>query len=145
MLGVGSGATCSTVGLLFEHTDGVEINGVVLDNLFRMKDYNFDIERNENVEIIHDDAIRFVRAKGEPYSLIVNTVTTPLYFSSAKLYTLEFLQAIKRRLPADGVYATWLDSRVGDRGLDIVLNTTSSKRQYFVIGFTVIYLFSSCT
>ena len=76
VLGVGSGATCSTVGLLFDHTDGVEINGVVLDNLFRMKGYNFDIERNENVEIIHDDAIRFVRAKGEPYSLIVNTVTS---------------------------------------------------------------------
>jgi tetratricopeptide (TPR) repeat protein len=50
-------------------------------------------------------------------------VTTPLYFSSSKLYTYDFLEAVRRRLTPDGVYVTWVDSRVGDRGIDIILKT----------------------
>ena len=116
VLGVGSGTTAGVVGLLFERTDGVEISGVVLENLFRMKEYNFDIENNSKVTIIHDDAVHFTKVSGKQYSLIVNTVTSPLYFSSAKLYTSEFFEVIDERMYPDGIYATWIDSRVGDRG-----------------------------
>jgi predicted membrane-bound spermidine synthase/thioredoxin-like negative regulator of GroEL len=126
VLGVGSGATAATVGLLFDHTDAIEINQVVLDNLFRMKEYNFDIESNPRVNLVHGDAIRYAKASREKYSLIINTVTTPLYFSSSKLYTLDFLEAIRGRLEPDGVYVTWVDSRVGERGLDIMLKTLGS-------------------
>ena len=109
VLGVGSGATASAVGLLFDHTDAVEINGVVLENLFRMKAYNFDIENNPKVTIIHDDGMRYVKASSEKYSLIINTVTSPLYFSSSKLYTREFLEAIANRRRG----ATSLSNKLG--------------------------------
>jgi len=134
VLGLGSGATANTVGLLFDHTDGVEINGVVLKNLFRMKDYNFDIESNPKVSIIHDDAIHFVKAGTGTYSLIINTVTTPLYFSSSKLYTRDFIEAVKKRLAPDGVYMTWIDSRIGDRGVDILLKTLGQSFSHSAIG-----------
>ncbi len=134
VLGLGSGATANTVGLLFDHTDGVEINGVVLENLFRMKDYNFDIESNPRVSIIHDDAIHFVKAGTGTYSLIINTVTTPLYFSSSKLYTRDFIEAVKKRLAPDGVYMTWIDSRIGDRGVDILLKTLGQSFSHCAIG-----------
>ncbi|NOY05331.1 MAG: tetratricopeptide repeat protein [Chlorobi bacterium] len=134
VLGLGSGATANTVGLLFDHTDGVEINGVVLENLFRMKEYNFDIESNPKVSIIHDDAIHFVKAGTGTYSLIINTVTTPLYFSSSKLYTRDFIEAVKKRLTPDGVYMTWIDSRIGDRGVDILLKTLGQSFSHCVIG-----------
>ncbi len=134
VLGLGSGATANTVGLLFDHTDGVEINGVVLENLFRMKDYNFDIESNPKVSIIHDDAIHFVKAGTGTYSLIINTVTTPLYFSSSKLYTRDFIEAVKKRLAPDGVYMTWIDSRIGDRGVDILLKTLGQSFPYCILG-----------
>ena len=123
VLGVGSGATAATVALSFARTDGIEINRVVLDNLYRMSEYNFDIESDASVEIVHDDGIHFVKTVSKRYSLILNTVTTPLYFSSSKLYTADFFESVESRLTPDGVYVTWIDSRIGDRGIDIILNT----------------------
>ncbi len=123
VLGLGSGATASTVGLFFRHTDVVEINPVVRANLFRMRKWNYDIEHNPRVNIVVDDGIHFLRSKGQRYSLILNTVTTPLYFSSAKLYGKEFFDDVSRRLKPDGIYVTWMDSRIGDKGADIILRT----------------------
>lgn len=135
VLGVGSGATLSGAGLLFDKTTGIEINNVILENLYRMKEYNFDVENNPNVTIIHDDAIHFTKVNRDKYSLIINTVTTPLYFSSAKLYTQDFLETVKKRLTPDGVYVTWIDSRVGDKGLDVMVNTLTNSFDYCSIGF----------
>jgi hypothetical protein len=75
------------------------------------------------VSFVVDDAIHFVRATPKSYSLILNTVTSPLYFSSSKLYTADFFHAVKQRLRPDGIYATWVDSRIGDRGFDIIIKT----------------------
>lgn len=135
VLGLGSGATASITGMLYEHTDAVEINGAVLENLYRMKEYNFDIENNPKVTIIHDDAIHYVKSTRETYSLIINTVTTPLYFSSAKLYTEDFLEMTKRRLSPDGVYVTWIDSRAGENGIDIMLKTLSHSFDHCAIAY----------
>ncbi len=85
ILGLGSGATASAVGLVFEKTDAVEINPVVVENLHRMSDYNFDIVRMPAVSIHQDDGMHFVKTSRAKYSLVINTVTTPLYFSSSKL------------------------------------------------------------
>ena len=123
VLGVASGATASTVGLIFDHVDAVEINAVILENLFRMAEYNFDIENLPSVNIVHDDGIRFIKTTKKKYSLIVNSVSKPLYFSSSKLYTRDFLESVSSRLKPDGVYTTWLDRKVGDRGIDIILET----------------------
>jgi len=125
VLGLGSGATASVVGRMFTHTDVVEINPVVRENLFRMKRWNFDIESNSAVNIVVDDAIHYTRVADKQYDLILNTVTTPLYFSSSKLYTSDFFRVVKQRLKPDGIYVTWMDARVGDRGVDIILNTVA--------------------
>jgi predicted membrane-bound spermidine synthase len=130
VLGLGSGATASVVGQLFNATDVVEINPVVRENLFRMKRWNFDIEANPKVNIIVDDAIHYTKASRKKYDLILNTVTTPLYFSSAKLYTRDFFQVVKRRMHLDGIYVTWMDARVGDKGVDIILNTIAGSFRY---------------
>jgi len=127
VLGLGSGATASVVGQLFGHTDVVEINPVVRKNLFRMKQWNFDIESNPKVNIIVDDAIHYTRASGQQYDLILNTVTTPLYFSSSKLYTAEFFEVVKQRLNTGGIYVSWMDARIGDKGVDIILNTIKNS------------------
>jgi tetratricopeptide (TPR) repeat protein/MFS family permease len=123
VLGMGSGASAGAVSLIFAHTDVVEINRVVLDNLHRMAAYNFDIENRPGVTIIHDDGIHHIKTTPRRYSLILNTVTTPLYFSSSKLYTRDFFELVSRRLTPDGVYATWVDARIGDRGTDIILES----------------------
>lgn len=125
VLGVGSGATAGTVGLLFDEVEAVEISGVLLENLRRMEDYNFRLADMPNVSLIHDDAVHAVKVAQGKYSLILNTVTSPLFFSSSKLYTVEFLDQVRQRLAPGGLYLTWLDSRVGDRGGDIMIETVS--------------------
>jgi predicted membrane-bound spermidine synthase len=126
VLGVGSGATAGTVGLLFDRTDAVEINRTVLENLDRMAQYNFRLVHQPTVNLIHDDGIRFIKTTDKRYSLILNTVTSPLYFSSSKLYTTDFYEMVVDRLRPDGVYTTWIDRDIGDRGVDIILNTLDS-------------------
>ncbi|HKJ82823.1 MAG TPA: spermine synthase, partial [Mariprofundaceae bacterium] len=133
VLGLGSGATASTVGLVFDQTNVVEINPVVRQNLYRMRRWNYDIEHNPNVDIVVDDAIHYTKSSNKRYSLILNTVTTPLYFSSSKLYTRDFLDVVHRRLRPDGVYVTWMDSRIGDRGADIILNTIRQSFRHCAI------------
>ncbi|MDQ6972265.1 MAG: tetratricopeptide repeat protein [Mariprofundaceae bacterium] len=133
VLGLGSGATASSVGLFFKHTDVVEINPVVRENLFRMAQWNFDIEHNPRVNIIVDDAIHHVKSEKKKYDMILNTVTTPLYFSSSKLYTQDFFDDISRRLTPDGVYITWMDSRTGDKGTDIILRTLQKSFKHCAI------------
>lgn len=134
VLGVGSGATAGTVGKLFERTDAVEINQAVLDNLHRMKEYSFDIENDPNIRILHDDGVHFVKSGCERYSLVVNTVTNPLYFSSSKLYTTDFYELVKRRMTPDGVYATSFDSSIGEEGADIMLRTAMVSFRHVAVG-----------
>ena len=130
VLGVGSGATAGAVGLLFDEVEGVEISGVILENLPRIEEHNFGIAQMPNVSLIHDDAIHAVRLSEGGYSLILNTVTSPLFFSSSKLYTVEFLQNVRSKLAPGGLYMTWLDSRVGDRGAEIMLESVTSNFEH---------------
>jgi spermidine synthase len=125
VLGVGSGATAGSVGLLFDEVEAVEISGVILQNLRRMEEYNFGLADMANVSLVHDDAVHSLKVAQEQYSLILNTVTSPLFFSSSKLYTVEFLDHVRQRLAPGGLYVTWLDSRVGDRGADIMIETVT--------------------
>jgi predicted membrane-bound spermidine synthase len=123
VLGVGVGTTAGSVGLLFDETVAVDVNSALIDNLERMREYNFDLPSMESVRVVHDDGIRFLKTEDTRYSLILNTVTTPIYFSASKLYTVDFFEDVERHLTPDGVYLTWLDTRTGDEGVDIVLAT----------------------
>lgn len=135
VLGLGSGGTASVVGLLFGHTDVVEINPVVVENQYRMKRWNFDIESNPKVHIVVDDAIHFTKTTPKKYDMILNTVTSPLYFSSSKLYTLDFFNVIKQKLRPEGVYVTWMDGRIGSDGAKIVVKTLQQRFKYCTIAF----------
>ena len=146
VLGVGSGATAGTVASLCGRMDGVEINPVVLQNLWRMSEHNFDLVQKTNTRFINDDGIHFMRVGREQYPLIINTVTSPRYFSSSKLYTLDFLESVRRRLEPDGLYVTWVDARVGPRGLDIILRTVArSFRHCAVAGAKSGYFLLLCS
>ena len=134
VLGVGSGATAGTVACLFDQVDAVELNPLMVRNLYRIKEYNFDLGEKPNTRFILDDAIHYARVSRDHYTLIINTVTSPRYFSSAKLYTREFLSSIRQRLTPDGVYVTWIDTRVGAHGLDIILKTVKESFAECLLG-----------
>lgn len=137
VLGVGSGATAGTVAQLFNHTDAVEINDAVLEHLGLMHEFNFGLEHNPKAALHLDDGIHFVKSgqgSVDKYSLIINTVTTPRFFSSSKLYTQEFLRNVKTRLTGDGIYATYFDTRIGEKGADIILQTLASNFRHCAVG-----------
>jgi spermidine synthase len=122
-VGLGAGATAGVLAHVFAHVDGVEISPLVVQNLHRMARWNFGVHERPNVHIVVDDGMHALKRAGAKYDLIVNTVNTPLYFSASKLYSVDFLKSARARLADDGVYATWVDSRVGDVGVQIMLGS----------------------
>jgi spermidine synthase len=95
-------ATAGAVGLLFDEVEAVEISGVILENLPRLQEHNFGIAETPNLTLVHDDAIHAVQVAEGTYSLILNTVTSPLFFSSSKLYTVEILAKVRNKLAPGG-------------------------------------------
>jgi len=76
-----------------------------------------------------------VKSTEHKYALILNTVTTPLYFSSSKLYTKNFFDDVKARLNEGGVYVTWMDSRIGDAGADIILRSLNKSFKHCALSY----------
>jgi predicted membrane-bound spermidine synthase len=146
VLGLGSGSTAAVLAMSFDRLDAVEINPLVVENLHRLAAWNFRLHELPNVRIVVDDGMHALRRPGTRYTLIVNTVNTPLYFSASKLYSLDFLRAARARLTDDGVYVTWIDSRVGDQGVDIMLRTlTDVFSDCGFAGITGNYLLLMCS
>ena len=130
VLGLGSGATAGTVAEVFDTLETVEISPLILSKQDLFRQYSFNIMSKPNVKVYCDDGLHFLKLAPQRYDLILNTVTTPLYFSSSKLYTREFLRLVKEHLEPDGIYTTWLDSRVGDQGVRIILTTLQEEFKY---------------
>jgi spermidine synthase len=123
VLGVGTGITAGATASLFAHTDGVEINPAVAAALPRFSPNNLGLTSRPGFELHIDDGLTALARTHERYDAIVNTVTSPLYFSSSKLYTREFFELVKSRLVDGGVYSMWFDARVQPEGARIVFET----------------------
>jgi len=127
VLGVGTGMTAGTVALLYDRMTAVEINPAMLELLPRWREHNFDLHARVNATRVLDDGLSFLARKGEPYDAILNTVTSPLYFSSSKLYTRDFFELVKSRLAPGGIYTAWFDSRATDEGARIIFATLAKS------------------
>ena len=123
VLGVGTGITAGATASLFAHTDGVEINPAVAAALPRFSANNLGLLERPGFQLVLDDGLTALARSHQRYDAIVNTVTSPLYFSSSKLYTREFFELVKSRLAEDGVYSMWFDARVTPAGARIIFQT----------------------
>ncbi|MFY0583862.1 spermidine synthase [Cystobacter fuscus] len=123
VLGVGTGITAGATASLFARTDGVEINPAVAAALSRFSPNNLGLVSRPGFQLLLEDGITTLARSQERYDAIVNTVTSPLYFSSSKLYTREFFELVKSRLSEGGVYSMWFDVRVTQDGARIIFET----------------------
>jgi len=123
VLGVGTGITAGAVAPLFRETTGVELNPAVVAALPRFETHNLGLTRRPGFRLVVEDGFTFLARTGERYDAIVNTVTSPLFFSSSKLYTREMFELARSRLSDGGVYAMWFDARVTEEGARLVLET----------------------
>jgi predicted membrane-bound spermidine synthase len=127
VLGVGTGITAAATASAFAHTTAVELNPAVLDLLPHFAEHNLDLASNPRVTLVLEDGLVALLRGDERYDAIVNTVTSPLYFSSSKLYTREFFAAASARLAPGGVYSLWFDGRVTQAGARVIFETLSQS------------------
>jgi predicted membrane-bound spermidine synthase len=123
VLGVGTGITAGAAAPLFGRLTGVEINPAVVAALPRFREHNLGLTDRPGFQLVVEDGLTFLARTQDRYDAIINTVTSPLFFSSSKLYTREMFELARSRLADGGVYAMWFDARVTEEGARIIFET----------------------
>lgn len=110
VLGAGSGRTAGFVATAFEHTDVIDVGTTVPSLLTILSDDNYGLLDNPGVDYHAIDGV-LAPHLFEPasYDLIVHTLHPGYVDRAAKLYTEEYLRALRGLLRDDGVLVTWSD------------------------------------
>lgn len=123
VLGYGSGITVGATAKLYDTVTVAEINPSMLKAAREFKAYNHDVLDAPNVNIeIQDGIVALLKTK-QRYNLIVNTISSPSYFTANKLWTKEALGLIQDRLAPGGIFSGWFDLRIGEVGAISQLKT----------------------
>lgn len=136
VFGLGSGITGGATARLYEKTRIVEINPAMLHMPQHFEVENHGVMHRPGVEVALEDGISTLLTEPDLYDAIVNTVTSPQYYSAAKLYTRDFYTIVKSRLATGGVYSSWFDVNIDQDGIAIMLNTLEAsfaQCRYFLL------------
>jgi spermidine synthase len=69
---------------------------------------NYDVVKDPRVEIVYDDARRFIRTTNEKFDIITSDPIHPWVKGAATLYTREYFELVKRHLKPGGVVTQWV-------------------------------------
>jgi spermidine synthase len=69
---------------------------------------NFDVVNDPRVEIVYDDARRFILTSKEQFDIITSDPIHPWVKGAATLYTREYFELVRRHLKPDGVVTHWV-------------------------------------
>ncbi len=127
VLGLGTGITAGATAPLYDETVTVEINPAIVDLLPYFAEHNGNLHERPGVDNRLDDGLNLLTQEEEKYDAIINTVTSPLFFSSSKLYTRDFFQLAARHLKPGGVYALWFDARVRNEGTLVIFQSLAES------------------
>jgi len=116
VLGLGTGVTAGAVAGFYQRTTAIELNPAMIRALEHFDRANLSVAQDPRVDIVQADGLDYLRRTGEKFDVIYNTVTSPFYFSSGKLYTRDFFQMARDHLNEGGVYALWMDGRITEAG-----------------------------
>lgn len=123
ILGLGSGISAAGAADRYELVEVFEINPVMLRTAEFFAELNDLVLEKPNVKVHIQDGVLALVDTDESYDVIVNTVTTPSYFSANKLWTADFFKLVKTKLADGGVFIGWLDNRLGDTGASVLVDT----------------------
>lgn len=127
VIGLGSGVTARASSQVFSKVRVVDINPAMIEIMEEFKNENYDILNQDNVEIVIQDGIIELFQTQEKYDTIINTLTTPTYYSASKFWTKNVYDQISQKLNPDGVYAAWFDSSIGKKGIQIMAKTLKAS------------------
>jgi spermidine synthase len=69
---------------------------------------NYNVVKDPRVEIVYDDARRFVLTSKEKFDIITSDPIHPWVKGSASLYTREYFELVKRHLKPGGLVTQWV-------------------------------------
>jgi spermidine synthase len=72
------------------------------------REENYDVAKDPRVEIVYDDARRFVLTTQEKFDIITSDPIHPWVKGSASLYTRDYYELVKRHLKPGGVVTQWV-------------------------------------
>ncbi|MCM8816130.1 MAG: hypothetical protein NC913_01255 [Candidatus Omnitrophica bacterium] len=87
-----------------ERIDCVEINPELIDAIKTFSPSNFPGYGNEKIHIIQDDALRMLKKTTNKWDVIILDAGVPFSLKTARFYTKEFFQLIKRHLSKNGIF-----------------------------------------
>ena len=131
VIGYGSGTTAGFASAVYDSVDIAEINPSVFDvnpSIFSVSNLNILSSGRANI-FIEDGIVTLARDNGL-YDAIIITVPPATYFSSGKLWTLEFFEKAKENLTEGGTVTGWIDRRVGVENAQVQINTIFKAFNY---------------
>ena len=111
VVGFGAGVTAGTF-LTYQGVERIvicEIEPLIpqkVADYFREQNYN--VRNDPRVEIVYDDARRFILTSNEKFDIITSDPIHPWVKGSAALYTREYFELVKRHLKPGGVVTQWV-------------------------------------
>jgi spermidine synthase len=111
VVGFGSGMTAGTF-LAYPEIERIvvcEIEPLIPQKISGFfSEQNFDVAKNPRVEIVYDDARRYILTSKEQFDIITSDPIHPWVKGSASLYTREYFEHVKRHLKPGGVVTHWV-------------------------------------
>ena len=131
VIGLGTGVTAGATCHVFKSTDVVEINKAFYEMMPHLSYANLDIEHNSSAIFHLTDGRAFLVGKDGLYDAIINTVSSPTYFSASKIYTMNFYKQVVESLKPDGVFSLWLSAGdMSKRGIFTILSALRHNFDY---------------
>lgn len=123
VFGLGSGVTVSAAADMFKSVRVAEINPAMLGIAQALNVENENVLEKKNVSIDIQDGLITLLESTTTYDAIINSVTSPLYFSANKLWTKDVFDLASSHLSENGVFVGWIDTQLSRRGFDIMTRT----------------------
>lgn len=109
MVGLGAGITLGALEMMdgIKEIDNVEIStGVIKANQF-FYPYNNKAIENKMLNLIIDDARHYLSYTDKKYDIIINAPSYVWVSGTSNLFTVEYLELMKKRLNEGGIAAMW--------------------------------------
>lgn len=127
VLGLGSGVTAGSTAQIYNKTKVIEINPSMLEIPKYFEEENMGILQNPSAEIVLQDGIVELLNSEKKYDAIINTVTSPTYYSSSKLWTYEIFNLASLKLNKGGIFSGWFDGKLKENGILSMIKTLEAS------------------
>lgn len=133
VIGMGTGSSAGWLAAVdsIAQVDVAELEPVSLEMAQRCADVNHDAMNDPKINIIAGDARELLLTAPRQYDLIVSEPSNPYRAGIASLYTVEFYEAVAKRLSEGGLFSQWVQAyEIDARTFRTIYATLASVFEY---------------